>query len=95
MPIAAHQWSPTGTPVHTVSPDGTLFDSTTHLNPSTACVVWAWSTSNDAWLRQSDFVPYSQAGRQLAELMADCPTVRPVLTPARPGVGPLNEAGLR
>lgn len=69
--------------VHTVAPNGDTFRGSTTLNPDTCCVVWAWSDSSQAWLRQSDFVPYSQAGRQLSALCAECPTVRPVLTPAR------------
>ena len=65
----------------TTSPSGEVFRGTTTLNPAVCCVVWAWSASSEAWLRQSGFVPYSEAGRQLTALLADCPTVRPALTP--------------
>ena len=65
----------------TTSPSGEVFRCTTTLNPAVCCVVWAWSNSSEAWLRQTGFVPYSEAGRQLSALLADCPTVRPVLTP--------------
>lgn len=36
-------------------------------------------------MRQSDFMPYSQARKQLEALLAECPNVRPVLSPAREG----------
>lgn len=69
--------------VISIGPDGTEIRGTTELTPATCCIVWAWSESQQCWLRQSDFTPYSQAGKQLAQLMADCPTIRPVLAPAR------------
>lgn len=69
--------------VVSIGPDGTEIRGTTAFTPDTCCIVWAWSESQQCWMRQSDFTPYSQAGKQLAELMAECPNVRPVLAPAR------------
>ena len=65
----------------TTSPDGQVFRGTTTLNPAVCCVVWAWSSSSERWLRQTGFVPYSEAGRNMAALLADCPAIRPALTP--------------
>jgi len=70
-------------PVHTIGPDGTRVDGSTVLNANTCCVVWAWSESSQCWMRQTDFVPYSHAAKAVGAITAECPNVRPVLTPAR------------
>lgn len=71
------------TAVHTIGPDGTVFKGLTSLDTTTCCVVWAWSNSCQAWLVQTGFVPYLEAGRAMAALTSECPNVRVVFTPAR------------
>ena len=57
-------------------PDGT--------DPTSLVIVWAWSSSNEAWLRQSFPVPAAEALANLQSLLIDLPNVRPCLSPCFP-----------
>lgn len=53
-------------------------------DPTALVIVWAWSSSSSAWLRQSDPVPAAEALANLQALLIDLPAVRPCLSPCFP-----------
>jgi hypothetical protein len=67
------------------SPDGLHhFHSAAAGDLTTLVVLWAWSASSQAWLRQTDAEPALEVLTYLQALLADCPTVRAALTPCVP-----------
>lgn len=68
------------TKFQSIGPSGEIVTGATDLDPSAAVVIWAWSNSCDAWLRQSGAVDESIAIAGVEALLAECPEIRPCLT---------------
>lgn len=69
------------TKFQSTSPSGEIVTGTTEHDLSSAVVLWAWSNSCNDWLRQTDAEPVTEVTAYLQQLLDECPTVRPAMTP--------------